>query len=265
MHALGATDILSLSRSAWAGSQRYGTAVWSGDTQSTWGQMRQQLAAGLNMQMSGIVWWTFDTGGFSGGVSESDEFRELLMRWMSLATFMPIMRMHGIRACSTPHPAFQTCPNEPWSFGPRVYALIRRAMHAREALRPYLHGEMAKASASGRPLNRPLFFDFPDARSAAVGIDQFMCGDDIMIAPQLYPGADSRAVRCGSHPVRSAGFPTGMARRPRTSPTRQPSCRRRLMASLPLSGVASPCNRRRRYSELSLIFASSWRRRRSWG
>ena len=95
----------------------------------------------------------------------------------------------------TPHPAFQTCPNEPWSFGGRVLALITRAMRAREALRPYLHTELAKATQTGRPLNRPLFFDFADdPASAAVGYDQFMCGDEIMVAPVLHADAVDRKV-----------------------------------------------------------------------
>lgn len=74
-------SIVNLVRCAWAGSQKYGTLVWSGDTASSWTAFRNQLSAGLNMGLAGIPWWTTDIGGFYGGNSEDPAFRELLVRW----------------------------------------------------------------------------------------------------------------------------------------------------------------------------------------
>ena len=74
-------DNVMLGRSGWAGSQRFGGAVWSGDTKSTWADFNQQFRAGLNMVMSGIPYWTTDIGGFGGGHTQSADFRELVVRW----------------------------------------------------------------------------------------------------------------------------------------------------------------------------------------
>jgi alpha-D-xyloside xylohydrolase len=89
----------TLSRSAWLGSQRYGGALWSGDTESTFESLQLQLRAGLNAQMSGIAWWTTDIGGFMLGRNQITDpyFRELLVRWFQFALTCPLFRMHGDR------------------------------------------------------------------------------------------------------------------------------------------------------------------------
>ncbi len=97
MRAEGRRDIINLCRSAWAGSQRFGAAVWSGDIRSDWGSLRAQVRAGLNMGMSGIPWWTTDIGGFFGGNIHDPGFRELLVRWFQWALFCPLFRLHGSR------------------------------------------------------------------------------------------------------------------------------------------------------------------------
>ena len=79
----GETDILSLVRCAWAGSQKYGTLTWSGDIHSSFRAMREQLQAGLNMCLAGIPWWTSDIGGFVGGDISDPKFKELLVRWFA--------------------------------------------------------------------------------------------------------------------------------------------------------------------------------------
>ncbi len=85
-------DTVMLARSAWAGSQRFGTATWSGDTQSTWEDFNQQFRAGLNMVMSGLPYWTSDIGGFANGNTSSPEFRELVVRWFQWGAFCPLFR-----------------------------------------------------------------------------------------------------------------------------------------------------------------------------
>lgn len=96
-------DNVMLGRAAWAGSQRYGGGVWSGDTQSTWEDFNQQFRAGLNMVMSGIPYWTTDIGGFGGGHTEDPDFRELIVRWFQWGAFCPLFRLHGDRSGPTWH------------------------------------------------------------------------------------------------------------------------------------------------------------------
>ena len=98
----GMETAVNLIRCAWAGSQRYGALVWSGDIHSDWETFRKQLCAGLNMGIAGIPWWTTDIGGFSGGNPDDPAFRQLLVRWFQWGTFCPVMRLHGDRVPQTP-------------------------------------------------------------------------------------------------------------------------------------------------------------------
>jgi len=191
MRSEGETEIISLCRSAWAGSQRYAAAVWSGDVPSTFEALRAQVVAGLNIGLSGIPWWTTDIGGFREGEAASSAFRELLVRWFQYGTFCPLFRLHGYRL-----PTHDLCgaDNEVWSYGDEAYAIFRDLLLLRERLRPYIMEQMGKASHTGAPPMRPLFFDFPDdARCQAVA-DQFMFGPDLLVAPVLAEGARSREV-----------------------------------------------------------------------
>ncbi len=97
MKAEGEQDLVFLCRSAWAGSQRFGAAVWSGDIYSTFPSLRAQVKAGLNIGLSGIPWWTHDIGGFRGGEPADPSFRELIVRWFQFGAFSPIFRLHGHR------------------------------------------------------------------------------------------------------------------------------------------------------------------------
>ena len=195
MRAEGEEEILSLCRSAWAGSQRYGALVWSGDIDSTFEDLRRQISAGLNIGLSGIPWWTTDIGGFKNGDINDPSFRELIVRWFQFGVFCPVFRLHGIRQPGTMIGAEQTgAANEVWSFGDEQYTIIRQLLFLRERLRPYVMAQMRKASESGLPPMRPLFVDFPaDAASWDVE-DQFLFGDDILVAPVYTEGARTRRV-----------------------------------------------------------------------
>ncbi len=190
MTAAGQRHVLNLCRSAWAGSQRYGAAVWSGDIASTFEALQAQVRGGLNIAMSGIPWWTTDIGGFHGGDVESDYFRELIVRWFQYGVFCPLFRLHGVRQPGT---AKSGGPNEVWSFGETAYDIITGLMALRERLRPYIMDQMQRAHAHGTPPMRPLFFDFPDDPAAYTVEDQFMFGPDILVAPVLEQGAVTRA------------------------------------------------------------------------
>jgi len=194
MRAEGEEEVVTLCRSAWAGSQRYGAAVWSGDIQSTFEVLRAQVRAGLNIGLSGIPWWTTDIGGFYGGDPECPAFRELIVRWFQYGTFCPLFRLHGFREPATRAPVWAGGPNEVWSFGNEAYAIIWELLFLRERLRPYIMEQMHQAHEEGIPPMRPLFFDFPEDEENWAVEDQFMFGPDLLVAPVLYEGARSRKV-----------------------------------------------------------------------
>ena len=192
--AAGETEIVTLSRSAWAGSQRFSSVNWSGDIASTFEALQAQVRAGLNMAMSGIPWWTTDIGGFHDGDITTDYFKELIVRWFQFGVFCPIFRLHGDRL-----PRHRPFPgsggdNEVWSFGDQAYAAIKPLLFLREALRPYIQAQMVLASSEGLPPMRPLFVDFQaDPQCEAID-DQFMFGPEILVAPILSLGQRERKV-----------------------------------------------------------------------
>ena len=188
----GEQEVITLGRSAFLGSQRFGAAVWSGDIRSTFEMLRASICAGLNMAISGIPWWTTDIGGFSGGDIGSDYFRELIVRWFQYGVFCPIFRLHGVRI--EEGTARGEVDNEVWSFGEVAYAIIKEYMFLREQLRPYIMEQMKVASEDGLAPMRPLFVDFPDDTKAWEVEDQFMFGPDILVAPVYERGATSRDV-----------------------------------------------------------------------
>ncbi len=190
MKAVGETEMLMLCRSAWAGSQRYAAAVWSGDIDSTFDDLRRQVPAGLNMGLSGIPWWTTDIGGFKNGYPQTEAFRELVVRWFQYGVFRPLFRLHGVR-----QPEGKMCgsENEVWSFGNQAYEIIKEQLFLRERLRPYVMQQMAIAHEKGWPAIRPLFFNFDDKECADIE-DQFCLGEDILVAPVTELGQTTKNV-----------------------------------------------------------------------
>ena len=192
MQAEGEKAPLFLIRSAWAGSQRYGAAVWSGDIQSTFSALRDQVKAGLNIGLSGIPWWTCDIGGFRGGDPTSIPFQQLIVRWFQFGVFCPIFRLHGHRLPNKND--FNGAPNEVWSFGEPAYQIIQKYMALRERLRPYVMQQMANASKTGVPPMRPLFVDFPSDPECYQVEDEYMFGSDLLVAPVLEADLKMRKV-----------------------------------------------------------------------
>lgn len=193
MRAEGQTQILNLCRSAWAGSQRFGAAVWSGDIKSTFEVLTAQVRAGLNMAMSGIPWWTTDIGGFHSGDPRAPYFRELIVRWFQYGVFCPLFRLHGVREPVVNH-RLGGAANEVWSFGEEAYGMISDMLLLRERLRPYIMAQMRMASETGMPPMRPLFVDFPADQAAWSIDDEFMFGPDLLVAPVTMQGAVERRV-----------------------------------------------------------------------
>jgi alpha-D-xyloside xylohydrolase len=195
MAAEGQPETVSLVRSAWAGSQRYGAALWSGDIPPTFASLRAQIRAGLNVAISGIPWWTTDIGGFHGGDPDDPEYRELIVRWFQFGAFCPLFRLHGHREPTMPFGLEQTGgPNEAWSFGRDAYEHIASVMFLRDRLRPYIMTQMRTTHETGIPPMRPLFVDFPDDKRAWQVDDAYMFGPDLLVAPVASYGARKRPV-----------------------------------------------------------------------
>ncbi|MBE5786038.1 MAG: glycoside hydrolase family 31 protein [Clostridiales bacterium] len=198
---MGQDDIVNLVRCAWAGSQRYGALVWSGDIHSDWQSFRKQLCAGLNMGMAGIPWWTTDIGGFYGGNPDDPAFRELLARWFAWAVFCPVMRLHGDRSpgqmiyrkdgSANMHTGSF---NEVWCFGEELTPVLTDFIKMRERMRPYVRRLMEEAHEKGTPVMRPMFYEFPDDPACYAIQDQYMFGPDALVAPVMEPGVSTRKV-----------------------------------------------------------------------
>ena len=198
---------LSLVRCAWAGSQKFGAVVWSGDVHSDFRSFRNQVQAGLSMAIAGIPWWTTDIGGFLGGDIKSPEFHELLVRWFEWGVFCPVMRLHGERPpfhkMDKPYHQVRGCQikqmesgqnNEVWSFGDDVYQILSGLLKMRESLRPYIKEQMLAAHHKGTPVMRPLMYDFNNDDTAWEIEDQYMFGDQLMVCPVMEMGARQRVV-----------------------------------------------------------------------
>lgn len=206
MEQAGQKNIMNLVRCAWAGSQKYGTLVWSGDIDSSFRAFRDQFAAGLNMGLAGMPWWTTDIGGFHGGNIYDEKFRECLIRWFEYATFCPVMRMHGVREPhvekqspyaipgSMSRTLFSGSDNEVWSYGEEALGIFRKYMLLREKMRPYLTNLMEEAHLAGSPVIRTLFYEYPQDDDAWHIKDEFMLGSNILVAPVLYENMRSREV-----------------------------------------------------------------------
>ena len=191
----GQSNIINLIRCAWAGSQRYGALVWSGDIKSSFASMKNQLAAGLNMGLAGIPWWTTDIGGFFGADIRDPEFHELLVRWFQYGCFCPVMRMHGDRWPTQPQygtTGGATClsgaPNEVWSYTPEVLEILTEYLHLRENMRPYITEVMRQAHEKGTPVMRPVFYDFSNDSVCWDIENEYMFGPDVLVIPVTEQG-----------------------------------------------------------------------------
>ncbi len=175
--------VFILSRSAFAGSQRYGVTAWSGDVLSDFETYKRQVPAGLNFALSGIPYWTTDIGGFILGDNKSPEYRELFVRWFQYGTFCPIFRVHGTRTENQ---------NELWSYGDQAQEILTKFDTLRYRMLPYIYSLAWQVTSNHYTIMRPLVMDFAnDPRVLNVG-DQFMFGPALLVNPVTEQGALSR-------------------------------------------------------------------------
>ena len=201
--AAGQKDICNLIRCVWAGSQKYGVVLWSGDIIGNFETLRDQFAAGLNVSLAGIPWWTTDIGGFFVDVTAPGH-KELLIRWFEWATFCPVLRLHGDKGPCESAPLDDRdwgggfChtgrDNELWSYGEDVYEILKHYVAVREQMKPYLKEVMREASENGSPVMRAMFYEFPDDPMCWEADEQYMFGSRYLVAPVLYAGMAERDV-----------------------------------------------------------------------
>jgi len=178
-----------LTRSAWAGSQRYAATVWSGDVVARWSALRAQVPAGLSYSLSGMPWWTTDIGGFNTddpGGHRSEAYRELYTRWFQFGTFCPVFRSHGTDT-----------EREPWLFGapdhPAWKTLVRFAS-LRYRLLPYNYTLASRVTREHDTMMRALVLDFPDDPKARDVQDQYLFGPAFLVSPVTAPAVTTRPV-----------------------------------------------------------------------
>ncbi|MGF7149993.1 alpha-D-xyloside xylohydrolase [Sphingomonas zeicaulis] len=171
--------VFTLTRSGWAGAQRTAAASWSGDIFASWKTLKQQVADGVNVTVTGNPYWTQDTGGFFvadfPGGEKNPAWRELYARWLQFSAFNPIMRIHGTNVEREPY-LFRTTDRD-------VYASLLKSTQLRYRMLPYIYSLSAKVTSDGYTLMRPLMMDFPDDRATDTIDDSFMFGPSILVHP----------------------------------------------------------------------------------
>lgn len=175
--------IFILTRSAFAGQQRYGANTWSGDVTSSWTALRNQISAGLNFSLTGIPYWNSDIGGFFltrfRRKLEDPEYRELYTRWLQFGAFTPLMRSHGADA-----------PREIYQFGTKgtkYYDAIEKYINLRYRLLPYIYSVSWDVTANQSSMMRALMMDFPADKKALDINDQYMFGKSLLVSPVTEP------------------------------------------------------------------------------
>jgi alpha-D-xyloside xylohydrolase len=172
--------VMLLTRSGFAGMQRYGAATWSGDVGSDWNTLKREIVGGLGQMASGLPWWTYDAGGFFRPQNQYTDtaYHRCFLRWLEAATFLPLQRVHGLAS-----------ETEFWRYGETVETVARKYLDLRYRLLPYIYSEAAHVSFKGSTLMRPLVFDFAGDRKALEQKYQFMFGPSLLVAPVVEPDA----------------------------------------------------------------------------
>ncbi len=169
-------DSIIWARSAWAGSQRY-PLHWGGDAENTNSAMAAQLRGGLSFGLAGFTYWSHDVGGFVDRAP-----RDLYRRWMAFGVLTSHTRTHGAP------------PREPWEYDAQLTEDFRRALNLRYSLMPYIYAQAKDSSAKGFPMLRTLFFEFPNDETSWLIEDEYMFGENLLVAPLFEDGKNTRKV-----------------------------------------------------------------------
>ncbi len=173
------TRLFNLSRSGFAGMQRFSTFPWSGDIQRSFSGLQAQIPIMLGMSMSGVGYMHSDLGGFTGGSQNN----ELYTRWLQFGTFTPIMRAHG-----------EGVPTEPVNYPTLNKNIIKNYINLRHEFLPYNYSLAVENSRSGVPLVRPMNYFQPNDPILVSLNDQYFWGDNVLIAPVIVENQTQRNV-----------------------------------------------------------------------
>ncbi len=175
--------IFILTRSAFAGQQRYGANTWSGDVVASWDALRNQISAGLNFSLCAIPHWNSDIGGFFlwnfKNPLQNPDYRELYARWIQFGTFCPMMRSHG-----------EGAPREIYQFGKKgdkIYDSDEKYINLRYRLLPYIYSTSWDVTANQSTFMRALVMDFAADKQALDINDEFMFGKSLLVCPVTKP------------------------------------------------------------------------------
>lgn len=185
--------VFILTRSAYAGLQRYAAATWSGDIASRWEDMKAQIGAGINFSLSGMPYWTMDIGGFAveqrfekPKPDDQAEWREMMTRWFQFGAFVPLFRSHG-----------QFPFREVYNIAPADHPAYKSMLYynkLRYRLMPYIYSLAGQTFHNDYTLMRGLIMDFPDDKMVTSVNDQYMFGPALLINPVTKYGASQREV-----------------------------------------------------------------------
>lgn len=176
---LGGKRPFVLTRAGYAGIQRY-AAVWTGDNRSFWEHMAMAMPMVLNMGLSGLAFSGPDIGGFAHHTSA-----QLLVRWTQMGVFFPFCRNHS---------SINTLRQEPWSFGEEIEEMLRFYIGLRYRWLPHLYNLFRETECTGLPPMRPLVLEYPEDPRVSNLCDQFLLGENVMVAPVYRPDTDHRSV-----------------------------------------------------------------------
>jgi len=196
----------ALHRNGYAGMQRYGSFLWSGDVYSTWETLKVHIPIAINTALTGIPYWGTDIGGF---VPTKEFTAELYLRWFQFAAFCPLFRSHGRNWKLRLPWGWNTgdsgpleinnyngaaIPDSSQLHNPQVEPICRKYLELRYRLLPYLYSAVRECATTGMPILRALWLHHPDDPKAVARQDEYLWGRDVLVAPVVEQGATSRKI-----------------------------------------------------------------------
>jgi len=196
----------ALHRNGYAGMQRYGSFLWSGDVYSTWETLKVHIPIAINTALTGIPYWGTDIGGF---VPTKEFTAELYLRWFQFAAFCPLFRSHGRNWKLRLPWGWNTGDSGPLEINnyngaaipdssqlrnPQVEPICRKYLELRYRLLPYLYSAVRECATTGMPILRALWLHHPDDPKAVARQDEYLWGRDVLVAPVVEQGATSRKI-----------------------------------------------------------------------
>ena len=196
----------ALHRNGYAGMQRYGSFLWSGDVYSTWETLKVHIPIAINTALTGIPYWGTDIGGF---VPTKEFTAELFLRWFQFGAFCPLFRSHGRNWKLRLPWGWNTgdsgpleinnyngaaIPDSSQLHNPQVEPICRKYLELRYRLLPYLYSAVRECATTGMPILRALWLHHPDDPKAVARQDEYLWGRDLLVAPVVEQGATSRKI-----------------------------------------------------------------------